>query len=181
MITSNNGRFRPLSVRLLSVLWVSLLSFFLIGSGCTLNNTKPPLNPLDIQALQSREFEQSKPIVFSSVMSVFQDLGYIVKSADLNTGFITAESAAKGGNSSLSIAMVSSSLSGVSEVRQTKATAFIEEIGAFTKVRLNFVSSRTYSGENGWSDRNDTAITEAKTYENAFEKIDNAIFVRTAQ
>lgn len=163
------------------IFWAGLLSVVLIGSGCTLSNSKPPLNPLDIQALQSREFEQPKPVVFSSVMSVFQDLGYIVKSADLNTGFITAESAAKGGNGVFSISSVSTSIAGVSQVRQTKATAFIEEIGKFTKVRLNFVNSRTYSGENGWTDRDETPITEAKTYENAFEKIDNAIFVRTAQ
>ena len=56
----------------------------------------PPPTPLQIQSVQTREYEEGKQVVFASVMSVFQDLGYIVNSADLATGFITTEGLATG-------------------------------------------------------------------------------------
>jgi len=34
----------------------------------------PTMTPLEIQSMQTREYEQGKNIVFPSVMSVFQDL-----------------------------------------------------------------------------------------------------------
>ena len=39
--------------------------------------------------------DKGKEIVFPSVMSVLQDLGYSIKTGDKNTGLITAESTAK--------------------------------------------------------------------------------------
>ena len=57
---------------------------------------EPPPTPLELQALQSRDYDEDKQVAFGSVMSVFQDLGYTPTSADLETGFITAESVATG-------------------------------------------------------------------------------------
>ena len=53
----------------------------------------PEMTPLQLQALQSREFETGKENLFGAVMTVLQDLGYQVQSADVQTGFITAISA----------------------------------------------------------------------------------------
>ena len=140
-------------------------------TGCA--TTGPALTPLEIQSLQTREYEQGKNIVFPSVMSVFQDLGYTIKSADKDTGLITAESAAKSD-------AASKFWLGISDVSQTSATAFIEEIGKITKVRLNFVTSSKKSYGYGQSDRQDTPILNAEVYKNAFERIENAIFVRSS-
>lgn len=63
---------------------------------------------------------------------------------------------------------------------QTSATAFIEKIGKITKVRLSFVTSLKTSTGNGRTDRTDTQITNAKVYQNAFEKIESAIFIRSS-
>ena len=63
---------------------------------------------------------------------------------------------------------------------QTSATAFIEKIGKITKVRLSFVTSLKKSTGNGRTDRIDTQITNAKVYQNAFEKIESAIFIRSS-
>ena len=106
-------------------------------------------------------------------MSVFQDLGYTIKSANKDTGLITAESAAKSD-------AASKFWLGISDVSQTSATAFIEEIGKMTKVRLNFVTSSKKSYGYGQSDRQDTPILNAEVYKNAFERIGNAIFIRSA-
>ncbi len=151
----------------------TLILFLLLGlSSCVLEPPTPPLTPLEIQSLQTREFESNKQLVFASVMSVFQDLGYIIQSADVNTGFITAQSAARSYQGFQSI-------NNYNTISQTSATAFVEEIAKRTRVRLNFVNSNVRSFEQGQSDRNDTPIIDAQTYQNAFERIENEIFVRS--
>ena len=143
----------------------------LLVSGCAVQKA-PELTPLQIQALQTRDYTSHKNVVFPSVISVFQDLGYTIKNADKETGIIMAESAAKSDSTSR--------LFGVSSVSQTSATAFVEEIGKITKVRLNFVTVNNKSYGYGQTDREDTPILDAVTYQNAFERIENAIFVRKA-
>lgn len=151
---------------------VLFLSFFVLLTGCATTQA-PTLTPLEIQGIQTREYENEKPIVFTSVISVFQDLGYTVKSADKDTGFITAESAATSD-------AASKFWLGISNVSQTSATAFIERIGKITKVRLNFVTSSEKSSAYGQRDREDTPILDAKVYQNAFDRIESAIFVRAS-
>ncbi|RLD00985.1 MAG: hypothetical protein DRI32_09720 [Chloroflexi bacterium] len=150
----------------------AIIGLLLVLTGCA-TTSAPTLTPLEIQSLQTREYEQGKDIVFPSVLSVFQDLGYTIKSADKDTGLITAESAAKSD-------AASKFWLGISDVSQTSATAFIEKIGKITKVRLSFVISHKKSSGFGQSDRQDTPILNGETYKNAFERIENAIFIRSA-
>ena len=149
-------------------------------AGCT--PPGPVLTPLEIQSLQTREFEHDKAVVFASTMSVFQDLGYIVNSADLDTGLITTESPATSDRATfparLTILPELMVWSDVTSVMQTKATAFIEQIGNRSRVRLNFVITRQDSSVHGQTSRRDTPILDATVYQNAFERIENAIFVR---
>ncbi len=151
---------------------------------------KPPMTPLEIQSLQTREFESPKKIVFASVVSVFQDLGYTIKNADLTTGFINAESAAQnasiGPEAEIFIGVLGGVLGGqpaqtTQNVEQTVATAFIEEIGDRTRVRLNFVTTRQSSSAQGQNSRRDTPILDVRIYTNAFERIENAIFIRSGE
>lgn len=135
--------------------------------------SEPQRTPLEIQAIQSRSFEEPKRIVFPSVVSVFQDLGYTIQSADINTGLITSESAASSDG-------WHRFWTGQSRVEQTRATAFIEEIGGQTNVRLNFVVVDERSGGWGQRDRQDTPILEPEAYQNAFERLENAIFIRSS-
>ncbi len=157
------------SLKLLVLLVVPCM--FVVLAGCA---TTPAitLTPLEIQSLQTREYEQGKDVVFPSVLSVFQDLGYTVEGADKETGLITARSAAKSD-------AASKFWLGISNVSQTFATAFIEEIGKITRVRLNFVASSKKSYSLGQSDREDTPILDAQVYQNCFERIESAIFVRS--
>ena len=149
-------------------------------AGCT--PPGPVLTPLEIQSLQTREFGHDKAIVFASTLSVFQDLGYIVNSADLDTGLITTESPATSDRATfparLAILSELMTWSDVSSVVQTKATAFIEQIGNRSRVRLNFVVSRQDSSVHGQTRRQDTPVLDAAVYQNAFERIENAVFVR---
>ncbi|MGH9890781.1 MAG: hypothetical protein ACREA0_02100 [bacterium] len=147
-----------------------ILAGLTLLSGCVA--PRPQLAPLEIQAIQSREFEATKPTAFASVLSVFQDLGYIVESADKDTGFITAKSPTAG---SVSI------LTGRTYQSATKATAFVEELRpGHTKVRLNFVLANQASSRQGQISQRDEPVLDSKVYVNAFDKIEDAIFVRSA-
>ena len=158
---------------------------------------QPKLTPLEIQAMQTREFEASKKVVFAGVISVFQDLGYTVDSADRDTGLITAKSAAESRSSTFEtilafVSLLDTVASAASDshssdspyvpsnyITQTHATAFIERIGKITKLRLNFVERVQISSGSGQSRRKDTPILKARIYQNAFERIENAIFIRS--
>ena len=122
--------------------------------------------------MQTRTFEHPKEIVFRSVISVFQDLGYTLQDADIDTGLISAEGAA---NSDRWF----QAWTGSSKVEQTRASGFVEQIGDETRVRLSFVAVEKTSSAWGREDREDTPILEPSIYQNAFERIDSAIFVRS--
>lgn len=135
---------------------------------------KPKMSPLEIQQMQSRDLEASKNIAFSAVMSVLQDEGYRVGSADKDTGLITA------------IASTSSKLTwmpfvGFGKSKKTPVvSAFIEEVGAnITKVRLNFVMGKASSNQYG-SNADEEPILDPLTYQDAFEKIQKAVFIKQA-
>ena len=136
---------------------------------------KPQLTPMQIQAMQQKEFEAPKAALFSSVIDVFQDLGYSIGSADMTSGFITAESA-NVNKTGFWDAMAYTTGSG-----NTRATAFIEQMpSGMTRVRLNFVATKTMSSQYGQGSKADTPILDPSVYQRAYEKIDEALFVRTA-
>jgi len=159
-------------VNIAQVFIVSIIaSSSLVACGGT---PKKESTSLELQAFQAKEFEAPKAVVFGSVVSVFQDIGYIVQSADRETGFITA------GSPSEDKTGFWESLGGVSSSGQTKATAFIEEIRpGFTTVRLNFVNTKKKSSLYGQERNLDEAIVDPETYRRAFARIDDAVFIRT--
>ncbi len=130
------------------------------------------LTPLEIQSMQTRTYDNKKEVVFPSVMSVLQDLGYSIKVADINTGLITAMSTAKS-NAAMKFWL------GIAEVSQTNADSFIEEINGRTKVRINFINVVKQSSAYGQDDRTDQQILDPVPYQSAFDKIENAIFIRS--
>lgn len=150
--------------------WMLVAGVSLAMAGCAVS-PEPQKTPMEIQSMQTRTFDTPKEVAFPSVVSVFQDLGYSIQTADIASGLISADSASE--NSPWLTAFT-----GQSQVRQTRATAFVEEIRDDTSVRLNFVESQETSSAYGRSDRNDTPIHDAELYQNAFERIENAIFVR---
>ena len=151
----------------------------ILTGGCAMNDAPQNKTSLEIQAYQSRSFEVDKKTAFNSAMSVFQDLGYIVNSANLDTGFITAESPTKGAKGSEAFL---SFLAGIRVEGRTAVTAFIEELSPKSaKIRLNFVERKKSSGDYGQQANRDDPIQDPKIYQSAFEKISDAIFIRAAQ
>lgn len=143
-----------------------------VSTGCN-STPKTTLTPLEIQQIQSRSYDAEYALTFKSVVSVLQDMGFTIKSADLATGFVTADSAATSDTGRWF-------LTGSTKVDQTSVTGFVEAMGSKTSVRLNFVNRVETSSSYGQDDKSETPVYEPKPYQAAFEKIENAIFVRKA-
>lgn len=156
-----------------------LLAMPLLLTACATDGGAPQKTSLEIQAFQAKQFEVDKKTAFNSTMSVFQDLGYVVNSASLETGFISAESPLKGAEG------MKAFLENISSMRsegKTAVTAFVEEIGSkTTRVRLNLVQRDRMLGDQGQQANREKPILDPKVYESAFNKIGDAIFIRTSQ
>ena len=148
----------------------AILIASLLGAGC--GSAPPPQrSSLEIQAFQKKQFDTSKKIAFSSVVSVLQDLGYIIKSADFETGLITGNSPTKSESSGF--------FTEVSHMSNIGVTAFVEEFGTNrASIRLNYVGVRESSTEAGMKSRADEPVLDPKVYQSSFSKIQEAIFIR---
>lgn len=134
----------------------------------------PQLSNLEKEELQSRQLECDKRTGFNSCVSVLQSAGYTIKAADFETGIITGSGETKNTTN------LFSALAGVSSSSQTSVSVFVEEWGpGTTKVRATFVEGSFASGSYGQQSSNDKTIYDASVYQNFFESLRQAIFVRS--
>lgn len=138
-----------------------------------INARKPPqIAGLELQQMQSREYETSNAISFPAVMTVLQDSGYRILSADKDTGLIT-------GSASTNSHMNYNLLLGFGRSKKTPmVSAFIEPRGGGSRIRLSFVMAKTKSSIYGMSASDEEPIVDPAVYRDAFEKIDKEMFVR---
>jgi len=145
---------------------ILLLSLVITGCETVPKSTK---TPLELQAIQSKEFETSKKVAFAATLSVFQDIGYTVNSANLETGLITAKSPTKEDF----VLFVGQ------RMKDVKATAFVEEIVPNrTKVRISLVNSSETSSGYGMKGGHEVPEESPEMYQDIFAKVQQAIFVR---
>ncbi len=144
-----------------------VISCFILN-GCMPGNYISTKTSLELQSIQSQEFETTKKIAFASTLSVFQDLGYIIESGDFETGLVTGKSPTKRGM-----------IFGGSTQEFRRVTGFIETLRKdLAKIRINFVDVTKASSSYGMQQGVDVPIEEPKIYQEVFEKIRKAIFVR---
>lgn len=149
-------------------------------AGCQTNSPVAQKSSLEIQAIQAKMFETDKATAFKSVLSVMQDLGYVVQTASMETGVITAQSPTKQDTSTAGL--FAAALANMRVEGRTYVTATVEDFNPKqTRVRLNFVDKRFRSSAYGQTATDEKPIDDARIYQNAFEKIGEAIFIRTAQ
>lgn len=137
---------------------------------------KPPeLTGLELQQIQSRDLETTKDTAFAAVMTVLQDAGYRIGSADRDTGLITGMASTTGHT-------VYSLWSGFGKSKKTPiVSAYVEARGpAMARVRLNFVMAKVKSTIYGAGAQDEEPILDPAIYQTAFEKINQAVFVRQA-
>ncbi len=153
---------------------VIVLLLPLLLSACATHTVRPTkMDAYALQELQTRDIEAPYKVVYASVLSVLQDAGYIVESADGESGLITAKSPT---DSKLKYNL----FWGFGKRNTTtRVTAFVEPISSdFSKVRLNFVAIQNDRHLYGIASQVDTPIENADIYRNVFEKIEEAVFVR---
>jgi hypothetical protein len=149
------------------------LALSLALSGVDAKDNKP--TGLALQQIQSRDYDANYDTVFPSVITVLQDAGYRIQSADKNSGLITGTASTKSG-------MRWGLVGGWGKSKKTPVvSAFIEPRGpAMARVRLSFVMAKTKSTMYGMNSSDESPITDPAVYQEAFEKIEQAIFVRTS-
>ncbi len=151
---------------------VALFALPVLLNACTPAPYRSTLDPLALQAIQTQDIETSKRTAFASVVSVFQDLGYVIEEADLDTGLITTQGATQS---------KSNFWSGGTNMITPRATAFVEEIRPrYTRVRLNFVERHSKRGYYGGGGHEDIPNEDAAFYDEVFVKIREAAFIRSA-
>ena len=156
-----------------------LLASLLLG-GCQTTAPVATKTSLEIQAVQAKMFETNLDVGFKSVVSVLQDLGYIIQTASKDTGLITAQSPTKKDESSG--AVFAAIFGGVRTEGRSLVTASVEEFTPTqTRIRLNFVNKSFRSSAYGQQATDEQPVEDAKIYENAFAKIGDAVFIRTQQ
>lgn len=134
----------------------------------------PQISALALQQIQTRDYESAKVVSFPAVMTILQDSGFRIQAADKDTGLITATASTKS-------KMTWAPFIGFGRSKKTPVvSAFIEDRGAGSRVRLNFVMAKTKNGAYGsnWSD--EEPILDAAVYRDAFERIEREIFTRVA-
>ena len=137
---------------------------------------KPPeVSGLALQQIQSKDFEVTKAVTFPAVMSVLQDSGYRIGAADRDTGLITATASTK-------TKMTWLPFIGFGNSKKTPVvSAYIEDRGPnMSRVRLNFVMGKVRNNSSFGGITDETPITDPVVYQDAFEKINQAVFVRMA-
>lgn len=134
---------------------------------------KPELTGLELQQIQSRDFEASKNVAFAAVMTVLQDAGYRIGGADRDTGLIT-------GTASTKTKMTWLPFIGFGTAKKTPVvSAYVEDRGpTLSRVRLSFVMGKTSNNNSFGGVTDEEPITDPVVYREAFEKIAQAIFVR---
>lgn len=133
----------------------------------------PELSSLQIQQMQTRDIEAPKNLVFGAVMTILQDSGYRIEAADKDTGLITGIGSSKG-------KLTWAPFVGFGKSKKTPiVSAFIEDYGsAITRVRLSFVMAKIKSSLYGSQPQDEEPIYDTQTYNDAFEKLNQNVFLR---
>ena len=125
--------------------------------GCSTTATFSERLSLEIQEFQTKSFEIDKKTAFSATISVFQDLGFIINSANYEIGFITADN-----------------------IEMQIATASFEEFENTIKIRFNF-KIKPKVNNNLFPIASDiNLIDERRIYDRFFDKVGETIFIKSA-
>lgn len=135
---------------------------------------KETVSSLQLQQMQSREFEATKNMAFAATMTVLQDAGYRIGSADRDTGLITGIASTKTNTTWLPFI-------GFGKSKKTPVvSAYIEDRGpSVARVRLSFVMTKLKGDQFGGS-ADEEPIVDPTVYQGAFERISKELFVRAA-
>lgn len=156
---------------------------FLFGSviGCALPPPTPPKTQLQIRQAQTREYSTppgGTRQVMKAVISTLQDSGFIIKNADKDLGFITAQKETDiEGRWDSFFAHLGASQGVPARYNKNsivECSINISEFGENIRVRANFQRKVL---DNLGGTRLVVQVNDAKFYQEFFAKIDKGIFI----
>ena len=155
---------------------VALALLVLSGPAFAEDQKPVEMSGLQKQQMQTREYDAGMEIVYPAVITVVQDAGLSITTSDRTGGILTAVAPLKSKT-------YYNVFYGIGKKKRTQTTSFFMEPrpGNRTRVRLNITNGEAKRQINGFerSDSQDTVLDPA-IYQAVFEKIDQAVFVRTA-
>lgn len=153
---------------------IAIIVIFAVLTGCAIPEV-PTATPLEIQAMQTREFEADKDAVITAVMSGMQNMGISIESADREGGFISARYL----HTDTHVSLLGTTTTDLDQ----KITAVIQELpNGRVRVRLNVVNTMTFKTVTPLSpvpqiNKATGQLIVAEGYEPIFEAIRTALFV----
>ena len=158
-----------------NLIGIAVFTAALMGSSSAFAKKEPQLTGLELQQIQARDFEATKKDAFAAVMTVLQDSGYRIGNADYETGLVTAMASSK-------TKMTWVPFIGFGTSKKTPVvSAYIEDKSpTLSRIRLNFVMGKIKGNASFGGITDEEPINDPKTYQEAFEKISQAVFVRQA-
>ena len=152
------------------ILLLAIAAALTVAPAQAQRNKQPQVTAEALRAMQTKEFAAPTLTVFPAVISTLTDLGYMIDSADKDTGLIKATEAAKTKVSGLGLNQKKTAL---------VITAFVEPRGsAAASIRLNIVENFSYNYMGKPYRNTDTVITTSATYTDVFSRIETAVSAR---
>ncbi|MDR0715356.1 MAG: hypothetical protein LBF25_01030 [Puniceicoccales bacterium] len=128
--------------------------------------------------MQTREFDCSYKIAFASVVSVFHDLGYSIKTSDRKSGIITAQSTISSSRRPLIETMLGEE-SDISHMSYVVVDAQVEEMSdGKCCIRVSFVRHWKDVRSTGAFSEGSKHVVNPEYYKDFFAKVDKNIFVK---
>lgn len=129
----------------------------------------PALSPAALRDAQSRAYNADKATLFGAVLSTLQDEGFTISTADMNSGFVSAESVSSDKTNFWD------ALEGNIGSGSTRATIVIQGPSAGpVRIRITLVSNKNISSGGGQAAREDRPINVSAPYDRLYAKIDAA-------
>ena len=130
----------------------------------------PQVSSVQLQALQTREFQATEEQAFAAVISTFQDYGYLINSADRATGMVLAKTTTDA---------EINHFTGITRTEHNKATAFIEKVAKDrVKIRVSIVKAVSAKHSYGGGGEKEAMRTKPEIYQEIFAKIQHSLFLK---
>ncbi len=150
--------------------YATLVLAVIVGLGLTDVAVAAPLSDEQQHLSQQKEFAADRAMVFSSVLDVFQDMGYAITTAESTAGLITAESPMTDSNKG------AGDLSLGDSAGNNRITVAVEEYSqGLVRVRLNIIYRKRLPRSPINKGRFEEPVTDPGIYSDVFRRIDAAI------
>ena len=128
------------------------------------------LSPLELQSIQTREFDATQEEGLKAVVAVFQDLGFNITESDRDIGLITGVTTTDA---------EINNFWGYARSENSRAIATVTQASQnHIRIRISIVKSVSASGSFGMSGTKESTRTDPSLYQEMFSRIQQNIFLQ---